>query len=361
MKSSSIYIKRIMILTLATLLVGFVISCDQTSTSIPTDSPSSFLDTFSSGTAIVGTDTTTIWEETTTTVLTTFTTITTPPIIDIEFDYLGNILPTNQIIRFEMTNANQTWFWNGPPVFSPNGTEVYWARIVSSWEETEIWYSQKINGLWTNGRKLVINGINGYSCCPVFTSNADEMYFMNVSLSGTRRIYKVTKIAGIWSNPQSLDISIPTGNDMEWRFSVADSKNIYISLISTSGLEQPKLYFIKYDNGEYNTPEYINALNQIGYSSSSPYIAVDESYIIFQSNRSSTWGHLDIFVSFKNGDGDFMTPINLGRQVNSTEEETSAIVSADGKYLFFTTVKTNDSFYAPYWIELDELPAFMYR
>jgi hypothetical protein len=285
---------------------------------------------------------------------TEITSVTTSAVV---FDYINNTLPTNQIIRFELTGANQFWFWNGPPVFSPNGNEMYFTKIFSSWDESEIWYLEKINGVWSTSKKLVIEGISGYTLCPVFVSNPDEMYFMNLSLAGTRQIYKVKKIDGIWSNPEVMNVNLPSGTELGCRFSISDNGNIYFTLLSANADEYEKIYFSKYEDGIYSNPTEISSINGTYYGNGSPYIAPDESYIIFDSGRSSSLGVQDLYVSFRDELGNYQAPINLGSIVNTVDEEGWVLVSEDGLYLFFCAKKSGDAFYSPYWILLDEIPA----
>ncbi|MBU1144756.1 MAG: hypothetical protein KJ971_02720 [Firmicutes bacterium] len=277
---------------------------------------------------------------------------------EVNFDYLDQILPTNEAIRFDLENGNRTWFWSGSPVFSPNGNEMYWTKIFSSLDEVEIWYAKKIDGIWEPGSKLEIEGIDGYTNSPVFNNNADEMYFMNLSLAGTYRIFKVIKVNGIWSNPEALNIPIPDNKVLEWRFSVSNNKNVFLTLGSFAGDEPIKIYVSTYQDGTYSAPESIDILNGDDFGSGSPYIAFDESYILFDSGRYDGFGHQDIYVSFKDDFGNFMEPINLGNKVNTSEEESYARISEDGVYLFFTAKRLEDVYYYPYWIRLDELEAF---
>ena len=46
-------------------------------------------------------------------------------------------------------------------------------------------------------------------------------------------------------------------------------------------------------------------------------------------------GDFDIYVSFKEKDGGWQAPRNLGKPVNSVGAELCPVVTPDGKYLFF--------------------------
>ena len=66
-----------------------------------------------------------------------------------------------------------------------------------------------------------------------------------------------------------------------------------------------------------------------------PFIAPDESYLIFDGKREGGYGDSDIYISFKQKDGSWGQVINLGNKINTNAWEASASISPDGKYLFF--------------------------
>jgi len=78
-------------------------------------------------------------------------------------------------------------------------------------------------------------------------------------------------------------------------------------------------------------PEEINA----GKWNAHPFIAPDESYIMWDGERKSGFGNQDLYISFRQKDGSWGEAINLGDKVNTEAEEGGPQVTPDGKYLFF--------------------------
>ena len=66
-----------------------------------------------------------------------------------------------------------------------------------------------------------------------------------------------------------------------------------------------------------------------------PFIAPDESYLLWDGRREGGFGDSDIYVSFRKEDGSWGDAINLGDKINTPAWEASASVTPDGKYLFF--------------------------
>ena len=79
-------------------------------------------------------------------------------------------------------------------------------------------------------------------------------------------------------------------------------------------------------------------------------MAPDESYLLVSSDRAGGRGAHDIWAAFRLGDGTWSQAVNLGPAVNTSREEGSPSVTADGLYLFFVSKRARDDGYNPYWI-----------
>lgn len=66
-----------------------------------------------------------------------------------------------------------------------------------------------------------------------------------------------------------------------------------------------------------------------------PFIAPDESYLIWDGERDSGQGDGDLYISFRQQDGSWGEAINMGDKINTDASEMGASVTPDRKYLFF--------------------------
>jgi len=302
---------------------------------------------------------TTSMNSTTTTTTTTTTISLTTTTTEELFDYLGENPPTGDEIRFDPYGylANSTWFWHSAPVFSPDGTEMYWSKYFSAVDHIEIWYTRKVDGIWTAAIKLTIEGLEGDTNCPTFLSGDDGLYFVNY-FDGVFTIYRVTRTESGWGNPVALDLPIPEGMSIGWSFSFANNGNLYLSLSSIDGLIVYQIYVFYLNNGSYENPILIENQGTGLYGNGDVAIAPDENYMIFMSSRDTGFGYHDLYISFRTGAGTYSEPINLGNQINSSSEEGRAYITRDGQYLFYTTYKAGDWGYNSYWIRIDQLDAY---
>ena len=70
-----------------------------------------------------------------------------------------------------------------------------------------------------------------------------------------------------------------------------------------------------------------------------PFIAPDDSYLIFDSKREN--GNADIYISFRQKDGSWGAAINLGDKINTELSDVYGSVTSDGKYFFFRRTLSN--------------------
>ena len=66
-----------------------------------------------------------------------------------------------------------------------------------------------------------------------------------------------------------------------------------------------------------------------------PYVASDESFLIFTSERAGGKGGKDLYISYRRADGSWRVPQNMAA-INTRGNEWCPMMSPDGRYLFFT-------------------------
>ncbi len=95
---------------------------------------------------------------------------------------------------------------------------------------------------------------------------------------------------------------------------------IRISTIKDDKHEEPKLFGKEINTGKWTAH---------------PFIAPDESYLIWDSEREGGYGDPDLYISFRQKDDSWGAAINLGDKINTKFAEAYGSVSPDGKYFFF--------------------------
>ena len=96
-------------------------------------------------------------------------------------------------------------------------------------------------------------------------------------------------------------------------------------------------------DGERQPPEKMGDGINTGKMTAHPFIAPDESYLIWDSEREEGFGESDLYISFRQPDGSWGPAVNMGPAVNSAEDDFCATVTPDGKYLMFDRTVGRDA------------------
>ncbi|MDO3386907.1 hypothetical protein QWI17_13755 [Gilvimarinus sp. SDUM040013] len=139
--------------------------------------------------------------------------------------------------------------------------------------------------------------------------------------------------------------------------SVFDKISIMSLTVSKNGTyvfdERDKVGTLRYSrivDGEREAPRPFSKEINTGKWTAHPFIALDESYIIWDSERRGGFGGVDLYISFREKDGSWGAAINLGDKINTSGADSGAKVTPDGKYLFFNRqVSAKD--YNVYWVD----------
>lgn len=104
-------------------------------------------------------------------------------------------------------------------------------------------------------------------------------------------------------------------------------------------------------DGKRQTPKKLGKNINIGKWTAHPFIAPDESYLIWDSEREGGIGKTDIYISYRQKDGSWGPAINMGDKVNSDKADFYASVTPDGKYILFNRTMDNKGNTDIYWVD----------
>lgn len=223
-------------------------------------------------------------------------------------------------------------------VFSPDANEVYFT-VWKDGVNTIMTMKQK-DGKWSE--RMIASFSGNYSDVdPFITADGKKLYFSSmrpIEKSGDSKdsdIWYVEKsTTDDWSQPVCLTTPNSIGKD-EYYTSISNNGTLYFSIFESHG-SPGDIYRSLFSNGQYSKPEKMNYGISTEYNEHDPFISLDESYIIFSSNRPGGYGRNDLYISFRMKDGTFTPPQNMGDRVNSAGYDCCPMLSHDGKYLFFT-------------------------
>ncbi len=213
------------------------------------------------------------------------------------------------------------------PVFTPDGREVYW-----SLQDATIVASRLENGVWTQPKNVAFSvSITDYRD-PFVSPSGDKLFFLSKGkLPGSQlpekeNIWFVERSGKGWGEPRPVNEDV-NALDLHWQISVAADGDLYFSS-GTDGIGD--IYVSKYQNGDYVKPAVLDAPVNTSGLELTPYIAPDESYLIFarlEDPNSSP----RLFISYAGSNGDWGEPVLL----DTISYGLCPAVSPDGDYLFY--------------------------
>jgi hypothetical protein len=210
-------------------------------------------------------------------------------------------------------------------VFSQDGLEC----LISVGEDSrfKILYSNHYSGYWLEPVPASFIPFNHSPIEPFFTPDSLHIFY-----TSNADIYMCTKVNQLWSTPVKLSSPVNT-KSAEYHPTVTFDGTLYFC--STRDNTLPEVYRSKYENGNYTTVEKLDKVINMPDHAWDPFIAPDESYIIFTSIRTGGYGQEDQYISY-NKNGHWTNPKNLGSKINTNKIEYGSYVSPDNKYYFFS-------------------------
>jgi hypothetical protein len=210
------------------------------------------------------------------------------------------------------------------------------------------------DGLWTKPQRIPFDTDNDlyYTTAP----KGKTVYFLsnrplekNGPLTEFRNVWTSTMSSSGWSEPELMEYPFNAGGPIGYP-SFTDDGSIYVYSGREGGFGMADIYVSRLVNGRYTELMNIGEPVNTEYTEADPFIALDESYLLFVSrDRPDGLGEFDIYLSFKNDDSYWTEPINLGRTINSNQNETCPKVTYDLKYLFYTSRKAGSA--DIYWVD----------
>lgn len=150
-----------------------------------------------------------------------------------------------------------------------------------------------------------------------------------------------------WSEPRHLGFNV--NSDREDYYPTVTRKGTLYFSSQREGQGTNNIYRSVLEDSKYMKAEKLGETINTKYREFDPFIAPDESYIIFASGRPGGYGASDLYISFRKKDGTWTMAKNMGDQINSSSPDYTPMLSPDGKYLFFTSARSGAS--DIYWID----------
>lgn len=245
------------------------------------------------------------------------------------------------------------------PIISPDGKTIYFSR-VSHPQNThgpkgsqDIWFSELKNDKWTSARRLPTPlNKEDYNSLYSITPDGNTLLIKGAYKNGsyeTRGFSISKKTARGWSAPNKVDIPGYTKlskGQFDCGYLSTDGKVLVMSFSEKKNSKTDDLYVsFKQKDGSWTKPLNLGAeINTEAFTETTPFLAPDGVTLYFSSDRKGGQGSNDIYYS-KRIDKSWKRwsrPVNLGPAINSDGYDAYYTISALGDYAYMVSFKDTE-------------------
>ena len=221
------------------------------------------------------------------------------------------------------------------PAFSPDGREVYWECIFmrGNNDADRIWFMREESGRWTAPRVAPFSTYP--SGGPAFFAKGRALVYHSLQPrdhsdrpAKDLDLWIVEREGRGWGSPRRLDTPLNRDGSNEVYPYVASDGSIYLSQ-GSRGLVKSALVEGKY--GEVET------IGDLFASEVVDKCRATEHMLLYSDRGRRDRFEYEIYISLHLPDGRWSKPVYLGDRLHPGRRATQAVVSLDGKYLFFTS------------------------
>jgi outer membrane protein OmpA-like peptidoglycan-associated protein/tetratricopeptide (TPR) repeat protein len=173
---------------------------------------------------------------------------------------------------------------------------------------------------------------------PSLTVDGNKMIF-NRRINNDEDFYESDKVNGVWQTAKPVAGKLNTNfNEGAQNISQDGEWLIFTGCNYPEGMGSCDLYIsYKNKNGEWSEAENMGRTINSESWESAPSLSPDKRDLYFSSNRPGGFGGSDIWVSHRAADGKWERPENLGATINTSGDDGTPFIHADNQTLYFNS------------------------
>ncbi len=243
------------------------------------------------------------------------------------------------------------------PVIAPDGQTLYFVRknhpdnvrnpLMPQLLNDDIWFTvRKPDGTWEEARHMP-PPLNNYSHNYVCTALPDNntLLLANHYLPEGRCIVGVSvtrrKNNDEWEFPQALAIGDFYNQSPYSEYSMAANQQVLLMAVQRNDTYGGRDLYVSFrqENGAWSVPLNLGAQVNTAGSEITPVLAADNKTLYFASNGISGYGEMDIYMTRRLDETwqNWSEPINLGPPINTEDWDASYTIDAKGEYAYLVS------------------------
>lgn len=267
---------------------------------------------------------------------------------------IKNPKPFNPVNVGEGINTDLNEYF---PAVTGDGKQFLFTRglkvpEIPGYENEDFFISDKQNNVWQPARPIREINSQGNEGAPTLSADGNIMFFASCADDygdygsadrkgyGSCDIFYAQKINGRWTKPRNAGAAVNT-NQWETQPSFSsDGRTLYFirGVRGRSGVKEQDIYSSTItDDGKFSPAVKISGVINTPYKEESVFIHPDNQTLYFSSDGHPGMGGLDIFMSKRQPNGEWGTPVNLGYPINTADDDNSFCSDPGGSLAFFAS------------------------
>lgn len=256
-------------------------------------------------------------------------------------------------------NINTEWS-EKMPIISPDGKTLFFVRdaypLNTSPDHDDIWYSTLEDGQWSVATQMPYPLNQKFHNTVIsVTPDNNSLLLMNRYLpdgsgSNGKGISISQRTADGWSIPQDVKIENYYNNGIHSESNLSSNGKVILITLNREDTQNAEdkdsrdIYVcFRNEDGSFTEPKNLGAAVNTTGDETSPFLAADDKTMYFSSNGWPGYGSSDIFMTRRLDDTwtNWSKPENLGMGINTSDWDAYFNIPASGAYAYM--ISTNNS------------------
>ncbi len=231
------------------------------------------------------------------------------------------------------------------PWLSEDGSQLYFTRRVNGADEDFFKTTKDTCGGWFTGTNLGSPPNSAaQESAQMISADAHYLFFTRCEIKsdngwegGGCDLYMAYRADAVWSTPQSFGATINTPAYEGTPCLSADNRELYFASDRPGGYGSTDIWMSRFEDGLWQEPRNLGPEINTAGTETAPYLHADNRTLFFSSTGHATLGGADIFRAMRSSDTGWNHMEHLGIPINTSANENSFCLSADGTQAFFAS------------------------
>jgi hypothetical protein len=219
--------------------------------------------------------------------------------------------------------------------FSPEGDELFVTTQLPEGPSRVVHFLAENSG-WVGPQSVnLTGGLKAEEMEAFFTPDGQKVYFAAYNEGLDVRIWAVDRVEGDWLSPRELGPPVSDGPAF-FPTTTADG-TVYYSDLTERRTFRARMF-----------GDSVGGAEDAGFEGMHAFISPDESFVLVDARVGGK--RADIFVAFRQPNGEWTDLVDLGPGVNTEYSETCPSLSHDGQFIFFSRYNEANDVSNIYWV-----------